>query len=42
MPLKVAIQGIKGSNHHQVVRDYFGADTDLVECMSFDSLVDKV
>lgn len=42
MGLKIAIQGIKGSNHHQVVREYFGNDTDLVECMSFDTLVDKV
>lgn len=39
MKLKIAIQGIKGSNHHQVARDYFGENIELVECMSFDDLV---
>ncbi|NNE77288.1 MAG: prephenate dehydratase [Pricia sp.] len=42
MKLKIAIQGIKGSNHHQVAREYFGDDNDLVECMSFDALVDQL
>lgn len=42
MPLKIAIQGVKGSNHHQVAMNYFGEDIDLVECMSFDSLVDQL
>ncbi|MEM8764824.1 MAG: prephenate dehydratase [Bacteroidota bacterium] len=42
MPLKVAIQGIKGSNHHQVAYDFFGDDINLVECLSFDSLIDSV
>lgn len=42
MSSNIAIQGIKGSNHHQVVREYFGDDTALVECMSFDSLVDSL
>ena len=42
MKLRVAIQGIKGSNHHQVAKDYFGDDTELVECMSFDQLVDRL
>ncbi len=42
MKLKIAIQGIKGSNHHQVAREYFGDDTDLVESMSFDYLVDRL
>jgi len=40
MNLKIAIQGIKGSNHHQVTREYFNNDIDLVECMSFHGLVD--
>jgi len=40
--LKIAIQGVKGSNHHQVALDYFGEDIDLVECLSFDSLVDQL
>ena len=42
MGVKIAIQGIKGSNHHQVALDYFGNDIDLVECMSFHTLVDQL
>ncbi|MEZ4968799.1 MAG: prephenate dehydratase [Flavobacteriaceae bacterium] len=42
MKLKVAIQGIKGSNHHQVAKDYFGDDVTFVECSSFDILVDHL
>ncbi|NKI25670.1 prephenate dehydratase [Arenibacter sp. 6A1] len=42
MALKIAIQGIKGSNHHQVARDYFGDEVDLVECSSFDLLVEHL
>ncbi|SHG84463.1 prephenate dehydratase [Flagellimonas flava] len=42
MGLKIAIQGIKGSNHHQVAKDFFGTDTELVECLSFDSMVDHL
>jgi len=39
MNLKIAIQGIKGSNHHQVAKDFFGDAIDLIPCLSFDSLV---
>lgn len=42
MSLKIAIQGIKGSNHYQVVRECFDVDAELVECMSFDFLVDRL
>ena len=42
MGLKVAIQGVRGSNHHQVANEYFSEDVDLVECMSFDELVDSL
>lgn len=42
MGLKIAIQGIKGSNHHQVVREYFDSSVDLVECLSFHGLVDRL
>ncbi|RNC91754.1 MAG: prephenate dehydratase [Allomuricauda sp.] len=42
MKLSVAIQGIKGSNHHQVAKDFFGDDVELVECLSFDILVDSL
>lgn len=36
---RIAIQGIKGSNHHQVALEYFDEPVELVECMSFDLLV---
>jgi prephenate dehydratase len=42
MSLKIAIQGIKGSNHHQVAKDYFGETFELIECLSFDDLVDSL
>ncbi|TXN36944.1 prephenate dehydratase [Flagellimonas hymeniacidonis] len=42
MDLKVAIQGIKGSNHHQVAKDYFGEDIDLLECLSFDAIIEHL
>ncbi len=42
MPLRIAIQGIKGSNHHQVAKEYYGNDIDLVECLSFHDLVDRL
>nr|WP_321414331.1 prephenate dehydratase [uncultured Allomuricauda sp.] len=42
MELKVAIQGIKGSNHHQVAKDFFGDNIDLLECNSFDAVVDSL
>ncbi|MGI9546267.1 MAG: prephenate dehydratase [Flavobacteriaceae bacterium] len=40
MGLKIAIQGIKGSNHHRVADEFFGEDIELVECLSFHELVD--
>jgi len=42
MKLNVAIQGIKGSNHHQVAKGFFGDVVELVECLSFDNLVDSL
>ncbi|MFZ4671748.1 MAG: prephenate dehydratase [Flavobacterium sp.] len=39
MEIKIAIQGIKGSFHHQVAQEYFQQEHDLDECMSFDDLV---
>ncbi|UGU17030.1 prephenate dehydratase [Sinomicrobium kalidii] len=42
MNRKVAIQGIKGSFHHQVAREYFSEDIDILECLSFDILVDSL
>ena len=40
--LRVAIQGIRGSNHHMVATEYFGGDIDLVESLSFHGLVDAL
>ncbi len=39
---KIAIQGIKGSNHHIVARNYYGENIKLHECLSFDVLVNSV
>ncbi len=36
---KIAIQGIKGSFHHQVAQEYFNENLSLDECMSFEILV---
>jgi prephenate dehydratase len=38
----IAIQGIKGSFHHQVALDYFDEIQAIDECMSFDSLVENI
>ena len=40
--LRIAIQGIKGSNHHRVASEYFEGEIDLVECLSFHTLVDTL
>lgn len=42
MTTKIAIQGIKGSFHHQVVNEYFSGNVDIDECLSFDELIDSV
>lgn len=42
MEKRIAIQGIKGSNHHQVALEYFDNQVDLVECMSFDAVVEHL
>lgn len=42
METKIAIQGIKGSFHHQVANEYFSESLELDECMSFDSLVQSL
>ena len=39
MDLKIAIQGIKGSFHHQVAQQYFGESILLEECDSFNEVV---
>ncbi|WP_178985850.1 prephenate dehydratase [Winogradskyella helgolandensis] len=42
MKKPIAIQGIKGSFHHEVVQHYFNTETDVVECMTFDSVIDTL
>lgn len=42
MKERVAIQGAQGSNHHMVVNALFGVETPLIECMSFNNLVDAI
>lgn len=38
----VAIQGIKGSFHHIVSQEFFDDAVDVIECMSFDSVVASI
>lgn len=42
METKIAIQGIKGSFHHQVAKDYFYQNVIVDECLSFEELVDSL
>jgi prephenate dehydratase len=37
--VRIAIQGIKGSFHHQVAQDYFYQNVSVDECLSFEELV---
>ena len=39
---KIAIQGIKGSFHDQVVGEYYTGANELLECLSFDALAQAV
>jgi prephenate dehydratase len=39
---KIGIQGIKGSYHDQVAKEYFGDSIEVNEFLSFDELVDSV
>lgn len=42
MEHKIAIQGIRGSFHHAVAMDYFNSSVNLIECLSFDAVVDAL
>ncbi|MDB3927441.1 prephenate dehydratase [Flavobacteriaceae bacterium] len=42
MMKKIGIQGIKGSYHDQVAKEYFGDSTEVNEFLSFDELADSV
>lgn len=39
---RIAIQGIKGSFHHQVAQEYFYQNIEVDECLSFEELVDSL
>jgi prephenate dehydratase len=38
----VAIQGVKGSFHHIVSQEFFTKPVDVIECMTFDGVVDSL
>lgn len=42
MNAKIAIQGIKGSFHHQVAQEYYEQEVAVDECLSFEELVDSL
>jgi prephenate dehydratase len=42
MKEKIAIQGIKGSFHHQVALEYFQENVSVDECLSFEALTDSL
>jgi prephenate dehydratase len=42
MRTKIAIQGIKGSFHHQVAQDYYYQNVEVDECLSFEELVESL
>jgi prephenate dehydratase len=42
MQNKIAIQGIKGSFHHQVALEYFQEPISIQECLSFEAVVDRL
>lgn len=39
---KVAIQGIKGSYHHQAAKMFFGEEVDLLECTNFKEIPESL
>ena len=38
----VAIQGIKGSFHHIVSQEYFNTNVEVIECLTFDEVVESL
>ena len=38
----VAIQGVKGSNHYIVAKQYFSDNIDIKECLTFDEVVESL
>ena len=39
---KIAIQGVKGSNHHLAAMQWAGPDASVIECETFDELIAKL
>lgn len=39
---KIAIQGVLGSNHHLAAVEWAGADATVVECNTFDELIERL
>ena len=39
---KIAVQGIKGSYHHQVAINFFGENIEVIECLSFDKVASSI
>ena len=39
---RVAIQGIKGSYHHQVANEYFKDKLEIIEFLSFDEVANSI
>ena len=37
----VAIQGVRGSFHHIVSQEYFNPPVEVIECLSFDKVVES-
>lgn len=42
MQEKIAIQGIEGSFHHQVAREYYGSNVDILKCNTFQEVAQKL
>ena len=40
--MKISIQGITGSYHYEVAKNYFGNDCTTLDCMTFDDVVFSV
>ena len=40
--MKIAIQGIKGSFHHLVALNYFGPTVNIIECITFQEIINKL
>jgi prephenate dehydratase len=39
---KIAIQGFRGAFHQEAAENYFGKNINLIECLTFDALVESV